>query len=110
MIVTLQNGRKIVVKFRYVATAKDKWSKDKYGRDVNTIWQEHTTIATIWEWTQDDAPHSRVKYTGMAFCSYKDKYSKPFGKRLALERAIEAMAMHRLLTIGEAGELCGRLL
>ena len=104
MFITLDNGRKFVIKFHYSTQCKAKFTKDQYGRTVNTFWDEHDTKTSIYEWF-DDKPGARVAFDGFAHCSYKDKYDRKYGRNLSLVRALMEMKFHKQINKTEFWEI-----
>ena len=104
MRVILSNGRQFIVKVRYTTDFKSTHTKDQFGRDVYTEWDEHNTSLSITEWFES-VPTSKITVSGFAHCNYQDTFNKNVGKSLAYFRALDKLETAGVITPYEAEEL-----
>lgn len=104
MIVKLSNGRKFIVKNKYTSEEFIKETKDEYGRDIFTIWQERGCIVNMYEYFKSQPTH-RIIVQGRSHCAYQDKFDKKYAKIAAYIRAIEALQELNIINENEFNEL-----
>lgn len=100
---TKDEVRTLIVKIKYDMTKPIcKARKDEFGRHHYTIWQEHKTTVSCFEWDNDAEPVSRTVYTGTTTCHYEDMYDKKYGKRKAWQRCVDEMQKQGFINVFEA--------
>ena len=104
MRVILSNGRQFIVKVRYTTEFKATHTKDQFGRDIYTEWDEHNTALSITEWFNDE-PNAKITVSGFTHCNYQDTFNKNVGKSLAYFRALDKLEATGVITPYEAEEL-----
>lgn len=103
MRIILSNDKQFIIKIKYHVNPMSKYSKDEYGREVITCWNDYTTEVTIREWTEKEY-QSKVIVKGYSHCSYKDKFSKSIGRSLAYYDAVTTMLENGLISVKESEE------
>ena len=103
MQIKLTNGKSYVIKVQYNTKYHQTETKDQWGRDVITSWDEITTEVAIHEWTEN-VYDSKIIVKGLAHCSYKDQFSRKVGKLLAYYNAVTTMLENGLISPSEAEE------
>lgn len=105
MRLILTNGRMFTIKIKHETDKLNKTYTDEYGRHVTMSWDEHKTKVTIEEFFPFiEKPTTSIVYTGYAYCSYKDTYSKKTGRDLAYYNAVSEMIKNNVISSEESVE------
>lgn len=79
-----------IVQVVYGNTPKQvRIERDKYGRDVYTVWSERRTTVRVYEWK--DNVDSRTEWHGTTVCKYSDECRKKVGRMIAWKHVLKEM-------------------
>jgi len=94
MIVTVE-GKSYIVRFSKDIKEREKKVLDKFHRKVTITWDELTVECTVCEVFKRKLVNKLQQFTGIATASYTDVMSVPYGRFLALYRALSLMGLNK---------------
>lgn len=94
MIVTVA-GKSYIVRFSKDIKEKEKNVLDKFHRKVTIAWDELTVECVVCEVFRRKFVNKIQQFSGIATASYTDVMSVPYGRFLALSRAISLMGLNK---------------
>lgn len=89
------NDKSYIVRFSKNLEEREKKVLDKFHRKVTITWDELTVECVVCEVFKRKFVNKLQQFTGVATASYTDVMSVPYGRFLALSRALSLMGLNK---------------